>query len=167
MAIEIIDGFEVFNTVPIDKRRTVSDISERDSINVNVRYDGLKTYVESEQKEYQLQGGTDNINWVDVTGGGGVSRTITLVTGSTYTATTDENILCLVSGTTLDVYLPENPSTGAEFVVKDSFGDAALNNIFIRTLNDTLNIDGHSYDKLIQNYESVTYVFNGIEYIII
>ena len=45
MAIEIIDGFTVFNTKPIDDRGVVDDLTGRDAINPNVRYIGLKTFV--------------------------------------------------------------------------------------------------------------------------
>lgn len=74
MAIEVIDGFRVFKNQPIDiGRRVVNDTTERDAISNDVRYIGLKTFVISENKEYQLQNGITNSDWVDVTAGGNLS----------------------------------------------------------------------------------------------
>lgn len=116
MAIEIIDGLSVFKNVPADDRRVVSDITARNALNTNYRYIGLKTFVQSENKEYQLQGGVANANWVDVTGGA-IGQT-----GSTSVFIQDEGTYAIttVSGT--------NTATGTYSFVAGGNGNTASGN---------------------------------------
>jgi len=74
MAIPIIDGFDVFNTVPIDSRITTTTIALRDAISATQRYWGLTVVVTDDTTPanngvYYLKRGyvdttiTNNSNW--------------------------------------------------------------------------------------------------------
>lgn len=47
--------------------KNVADTTARNNIATNLREIGMRVYVSNLQKDYQLQGGTGNGNWVDVT----------------------------------------------------------------------------------------------------
>lgn len=68
MAIEIIDNFRSYATKPLDSRSVKSTLADRDAIPNPERFEGLQCYVQSEGKNYQLQGGITNTHWVDLTG---------------------------------------------------------------------------------------------------
>ena len=72
--------------------KEVLNITERNLITSNRRREGLTCYVTSDQKTYQLVGGIDNSNWIEFSGGGGVS---------TLSGLTDTTINNLSSGNTL------------------------------------------------------------------
>lgn len=74
--------------------RSVADIAERDAITEPRRKLGMKVFVNSEQKEYQLIGGIENVNWTEVTGGSGSGV-------STLSALTDTEIATPVNGQAL------------------------------------------------------------------
>jgi hypothetical protein len=82
----IPDYFDVGYPGAIDSRMTKQSIVERDAIPAGVRFDGLATYVLSDLKTYQLQGGTTNSDWVDISGGGGALPPSTLL-GDLYDVT--------------------------------------------------------------------------------
>ncbi len=69
--INVSTGFS-FNTADAADNRTLKpDLAGRDGIPLVFRHEGLVCYVISETKWYQLRGGVDNVNWVDITSGGG------------------------------------------------------------------------------------------------
>lgn len=59
----IISQFDRAFNEPIETNRQVNFISDRDAIPTNRRWEGMKVYVISEGKDYQLIGGIDNLNW--------------------------------------------------------------------------------------------------------
>lgn len=72
MAINLVDGFNVTVSKPLDERTIAADLTARDAIPLGVRYEGLAVYVVSEQKVFRLKGGVENAFWmVDDSGGGG------------------------------------------------------------------------------------------------
>lgn len=48
---------------PIERYRQVSTIAERDAIPSGKRWEGMLCYVTSENNDYQLRGGTSNLDW--------------------------------------------------------------------------------------------------------
>ncbi len=64
---DILSGFRVQSTDPIDSRLVCADLAARDAIPAEARYEGLQTYVVSEQKIFILQGGIQNENFINIT----------------------------------------------------------------------------------------------------
>lgn len=64
--IQAIAPFKMNSQQPLDRRNVVQDLNQRDSINMNFRFEGLQTFVISEHKSYQLIGGIQNENWVEL-----------------------------------------------------------------------------------------------------
>lgn len=71
MAIKVQDGFRVETALPADDRFVFADLTARDALNPLYRYEGLTTYVTSEETFYSLVGGITNGDWVENAGGGG------------------------------------------------------------------------------------------------
>lgn len=71
MAISVNSGFAIGVQEPIDTRMVVADLTARDAILSGVRYEGMETYVVSEEKAFRLIGGVDNTDWIEVGSGGG------------------------------------------------------------------------------------------------
>ena len=63
---DILSGFRVQSTDPIDSRLVCADLAARDAIPAEARYEGLQTYVVSEQKIFILQGGLENENFTNI-----------------------------------------------------------------------------------------------------
>lgn len=65
--------------------RTVSDITERNSIISQRREVGMMVYVQGDDKYYYLSGGTGNSYWIEFTGGtgGGGTGAVSSITGTT------------------------------------------------------------------------------------
>ena len=96
-------NIRILTNLPIDTRMVMADLTERDAINSMYRFEGLTVYVRSTTKNYQLQGGISNSNWVDITASSSSSTTsYSAGTGLTLTGTTFETTAHTgdVSGTT-------------------------------------------------------------------
>lgn len=65
------------------------------------------------------------------------------------------------------IRLPDAPTTGKIFVIKDVIGSAAANNISLTTVGGAVNIDGATTYTMNVNYQSVTVIFSGSAYFII
>jgi len=89
-----------------------------------------------------------------------VSYTVTPYT----TISTDYYLGCDVSGGVLSILLPDAPTTGRTFVVKDSTGNAATNNLTITTVGGSVTIDGSTTLVISTNYGAVSLIFNGTSY---
>lgn len=68
--INLGSSFNVQGQLPLDIRQKVADLTERDAIIPDVRWEGMRVYVVSEGKSYFLVGGIDNANWEE--GGSGL-----------------------------------------------------------------------------------------------
>lgn len=77
MSIQLSSNFNLNAQLPLDSRLVVNDLTARDAIPDVQRYEGLFTYVVSESKTYQLQGGITNADWVE-SGGGASGAGITI-----------------------------------------------------------------------------------------
>jgi len=86
-------------------------------------------------------------------------------TDSPYTVlTTDEYMSCDVSAGVLTIDLPNAPATGSVYVIKDSGGDAAANNITVTTVGGVVTIDGATTFVMNTAYEAANFLFNGTSY---
>lgn len=84
---------------------------------------------------------------------------------SPYTVlSTDYYISADVTGGAITVRLPNAPTTGRAFVVKDKAGLAATNNITVTTVGGAVNIDGATSFVMNTAYESIQLIFNGSTY---
>lgn len=64
----------------------------------------------------------------------------------------------------VSILLPNAPSTGRVFVIKDSKAQAVANNITITTVGGVVTIDGATSYVMKTNYQSVELIFNGTSY---
>lgn len=104
---------------------------------------------------------------VTLNGSGEQVITITALdnTDSPYTVlTTDYYMSCDVSGGVLTIRMPNAPTTGKVFIVKDSGGDAATSNITVTTVGGVVTIDGSTSYVMNVDYQSAQFVFNGTSY---
>jgi len=84
-------------------------------------------------------------------------------------------ILMVGTGAASQVNLPDSPSIGETYTIKDTTGSAATNNMAINTSpvqgnpieDGTLNVSGGYTLTLATNYESVTLTWNGLMWMII
>lgn len=89
-------------------------------------------------------------------------------TDSPYTVlVADYHLSCDVSGGALTIDLPNAPSTGTIYSVKDAGGDAATNNITVTTAGGVVTIDGATTFVINTNYQAIKVVFNGTSYEVI
>jgi len=101
---------------------------------------------------------------VTITGSGVQVVTVTPLTdaSSPYVVlSTDYYMTCNVSGGPLQINLPNAPTTGTVYIVKDSGGNAATNNITVTTVGGVVNIDGATTFVMNTAYEAATFLFNG------
>ena len=110
----------------------------------------------------------------NITTNGGISlagylrRNVRIVTvaGPVTGLVSDDLILINKTvGASTTVTLPSSPVTGQLIVVKDAKGDAFTNNITVNPSAGT--IDGLSSFILTQNYQALTFIYNGTEWNII
>lgn len=84
---------------------------------------------------------------------------------SPYTVlSTDYYLGVDTSGGTVTIRLPNAPSIGRIFVVKDKTGTSATNAITITTVGGAVNIDGSTSYTINTNYEAINILFNGTSY---
>lgn len=71
MGIPLTTNFNVFSALPLDSRRVVDSLSARDALDPTYRYAGMLTTVLNDGngnvRDYRLEGGISNENWVDIT----------------------------------------------------------------------------------------------------
>lgn len=65
MSIKLLESIEMQTSLPLDGRSIVDNIEQRNNINPTVRYVGMKVYVKDENKEYRLEKGIENFNWIE------------------------------------------------------------------------------------------------------
>ena len=98
--------------------------------------------------------GAQTINYVAITDA-----------ASPYTAlATDYYISADSTAGVISVLLPNAPTTGRTFVIKDAAGTAATFNITVTTVGGVVNIDGATTFALNTAYESCTVVFGTSAY---
>ena len=84
---------------------------------------------------------------------------------SSYTVLlTDQYIGVDCSGGVVNLLFPDAPSAGQYWTIKDVTGSSATNNITITTVSGTDTFDNATIVTLLQNYGSLTVLFNGTSY---
>jgi hypothetical protein len=84
---------------------------------------------------------------------------------SPYTVlSTDYYLGVTVTAGVVTILLPNAPTTGRVFIVKDTAGDSATNNITITTVGGAVTIDGATSYTINTNYEAIQLIFNGTSY---
>jgi hypothetical protein len=84
---------------------------------------------------------------------------------SPYTAlSTDYYISADVTAGVISILLPNAPTTGRIFIVKDKVGLAATSNITITTVGGAVNIDGATTFVMNTAYEAASLIWNGSSY---
>jgi hypothetical protein len=105
---------------------------------------------------------------VTINGSGEQVITITALTDANdpYTVlSTDYYLSCNVSGGSLSIELPDAPTTGKVYIVKDAGGDAAgVNTLSVTTAGGVVTIDGDTTRNFVADYECLQFVFNGTSY---
>lgn len=104
-------------------------------------------------------------------GGGGGSGTLILnytsVTSGPYVVQATDSFLGVVISTTgITIELPNAPTIGRVYVVKDVDGLSPLHNITVTTVGGTVDIDGATTFIINSSFEAVQLLFNGTEYLI-
>jgi hypothetical protein len=79
-------------------------------------------------------------------------------------AATDDYLGVTSSSMAITVELPNAPATGRAYIIKDTAGSAATNNITITTVGGSVDIDGATSFVMNTNYQSANVVFNGTAY---
>ena len=112
--------------------------------------------------------GTIGPNTVTISGSGVVDTvpyTPVNNAASPYTVLgTDYYLGCDVTAGVISILLPNAPSTGRVFIVKDKVGSAATSNITVTTVGGTVTIDGATTFVMNTAYESCNVIFNGVSY---
>ena len=84
-----------------------------------------------------------------------------------YNVLTTDYIVSVDTSAARTIRLPNAPTTGQVFIIKDVVGSAAANNISLTTVGGAVNIDGAATQTMNVNYGSITVFFNGTAYFII
>jgi hypothetical protein len=101
-------------------------------------------------------------------GGGGINVTVRVVTAAGAITVTNADYVVVVNktvGAATTVNLPGSPTMGDCYVIKDSKGDAATNNITLTPAAGT--IDGAGTYVMSVNRESISIVYTGSEWAIV
>lgn len=84
-----------------------------------------------------------------------------------YNILTTDYIVLVDTSAARTVRLPNAPTTDQVFIIKDTVGSGATNNISLTTVGGVVTIDGATTVTMALNWESLTVVFNGTSYRII
>lgn len=89
---------------------------------------------------------------------------ITAVSTSPYVVLNTDYYLSVNTGSARTINLPNAPSTGRGFVIKDTSGTANTNNITVTTVGGVVTIDGSTSYVINQSYGAINLIFNGTSY---
>ena len=110
-----------------------------------------------------IQAGAGNISLA-----GGIVYNLKPVSGPIYAITSSDYVISVdSSGGPVTIELPNGPTAGRAFIIKDSTGSAAINNITIITVSGMVLVDGAASFVMNTIYESTTVIFNGTSYLIV
>lgn len=102
---------------------------------------------------------------ITITNTGGSAFTYTNVNTTPYVVLPSDQFLGVdCSGGIITIELPNAPSTGRIFVVKDRTGSCAANNITVTTVGGIVNIDGATTRVMKLNFEALSLLFDGSTY---
>jgi hypothetical protein len=98
---------------------------------------------------------------------GTITLRYTYVNTSPYVVTSSDEFLGVDSSIMpITIELPNAPSTGRVYIIKDLTGSSSSNNITVTTVGGVVNIDGSSTFVMNASYESIEVLFNGSSYLI-
>ena len=102
---------------------------------------------------------------ISATGTTTLTVSTVLHAASPYTVlSTDEFISADVTAGVITIKLPNAPSTGRTYIIKDKAGLAGTSNITITTVGGSVTIDGATSYVMNTNYESISVIFDGSNY---
>lgn len=102
---------------------------------------------------------------ITISNTGGSAFTYTNVNTTPYVVLAADQFLGVdCSGGVITVQLPNAPSTGRIFVIKDRTGSAGTNTITVTTVGGAVNIDGATSRLMILNFEALSLLFDGTTY---
>lgn len=110
---------------------------------------------------------TTAANTITISTSGTSTLTYTSVNhaASPYTVlTTDEYIAADVTAGVISILLPNAPSSGRVYTIKDKVGLSGTSNITVTTVGGAVTIDGATSFVMNTNYESINVLFNGTSY---
>lgn len=84
-----------------------------------------------------------------------------------YAVLTTDYIVEVNTGSARTIQLPNAPTTGQQFVIKDVTGTASSFNISLTTVGGAVTIDGATTYTINTNYAAIKVYFNGTSYFII
>jgi hypothetical protein len=91
----------------------------------------------------------------------------TAVSTSPYVVQPTDVVLGVTtSSIAITIQLPNAPTAGRAYVVKDASGNANTHNITVTTVGGAVNIDGATSVTMNSSYESLQFLFNGTVYLI-
>jgi hypothetical protein len=105
---------------------------------------------------------------VELTVGGVINVSLRVVTAAGAVTVTSDDYLIVINksvGAATVVNLPANPNVGDAYIIKDGKGDAASNNITLTPAAG--NIDGANSRVMNVNYQSVSIVYSGTQWLVI
>ena len=110
---------------------------------------------------------TPGANTITIATSGTSTLTYTLVNTTPYVVlTTDEFLGVDCSGGSIQINLPNAPSTGRTFVIKDITGSANTNPITVTTVGGVVLIDAAATYSMNTQYTAINVLFNGTKYLI-
>jgi hypothetical protein len=99
------------------------------------------------------------------TGSASTVYAYTNVNSSPYVVlSTDEFLGVDVSAIPITIQLPNTPTTGQSFTIKDRTGNSSLNNITVTTVGGVVLIDGAVSYTMNTDYASINVLFDGVRY---
>jgi hypothetical protein len=93
-----------------------------------------------------------------------VSKYVTAGASPYSALATDYYISVSTASAVATVRLPDAPTTGRVFVIKDKSGNATTYNITVTTVGGAVTIDGSTSFTIDANYGSISVIFNGTSY---
>ncbi len=147
------------NTVVIDADGTIATQYDADSGSA-VPAGGILNIVGASGITTSAAGDT-----VTISATGADVLAYTNVNTSPYVVLSDDEYLGVdSSGGAITVQLPDAPSTGRVYYIKDRTGSADTNNITVTTVGGAVNIDGATSFVMNTEYQSVNVLFDGSTY---
>lgn len=110
------------------------------------------------------------------TGGSGIDITgpvisnflnITSPVNYPYQVLITDNVVLVDTTSSRNIKLPDSPSVGQIFIIKDNVGSASGNVITITTTSEIINIDASVNFIMNSNWQSISIIFTGTKYNVI
>ena len=108
---------------------------------------------------------TNGPNTITISNTGGSALTYTNVNTTPYVVLPSDQYLGVdCSGGVITIQLPNAPSTGRVFVIKDRTGSSRSNNITVTTVGGAVLIDGATTYVMNSAFQAISLIFDGTTY---